>query len=579
MPEQDRSRYAADAYDYASKVVAGIIPACKWIKLACQRHIDDLKKQESEDFPYYFDPVSAGNACFFTELLPHTKGKWAVKKRGDALSNLITWEPWQRFIICSIFGWKRKKDDLRRYRQMWVWVPRKNGKSLLAAAIGVYMLVADGEFGAEVYSGASTEKQAFEVFRPAKQMIDRTPSLLKRVTSLTKSLSIASTGARFEPVVGNPGDGASPSCPIVDEYHEHKSDALFDTMETGMGAREQPLLIMITTAGVDISSPCYLLQKDGEKILEGSLERDDVFVMIYTVDEDDDWKSVEALKKANPNFGVSVFEDFLVARQTQALTSTRKQSTFKTKHLNIWVRARSAWMNMELWSACADTNLNLAQFEGEECWIGLDLSSKKDFTAKVYLFRRRLDDGHDHWYWFGEYYLPEDVAEDAENSHYQQWLRDGDLIATDGNIIDYHRIEAGLGGLDDYAEVIPDIDRFVIREVGYDPHGATELAQDLQDRHQIKVVEIPQRAKYLSEPMKWIEALVIAGRLHHNDNPVLNWMMSNITASEFADGTIFPRKEVVQNKIDGPVAGMIAMARAMAVDNEAGAIEQGFVDL
>ena len=219
-----RTQYpnVAKAEKYARDVVAGKIIACKWVILACQRHLDDKKASRSKDCPYKFDPAKAEKIAKFIQLLPHTKGKWAQ----DRL--LITLEPWQLFSICIPFGWIHKKTKLRRYSRVIIFVPRKNGKSIIAAGIGLYMFVADGEFGAEVYSGATTEKQAWEVFRPAKQMVDRTPQMKDwyGIESNASNMNVSRDGSRFEPIIGTPGDGSSPSCALVDEYHEHKDSTL-----------------------------------------------------------------------------------------------------------------------------------------------------------------------------------------------------------------------------------------------------------------------------------------------------------------------------------------------------------------
>lgn len=317
---------AAEAY--ARQVISGKIPACKWIKLACQRHLDEVKLSKAADFPYYFDPAKAERVAKFLQLLPHTKGKWASKRE------LIKLEGWQLFSVCIPFGWLRKKDDTRRYRTILIFVPRKNGKSIIGGGVGLYMFTADGEFGAEVYSGATTEKQAWEVFRPAKLMVDRTPELREHfgVEVNASNMCRLSDGSRFEPVIGKPGDGSSPSCAIVDEFHEHQDSTLFDTMETGMGAREQPVMLVITTAGSSIGGPCHQLVRDAERMLEGVIERPDLWAMLYTIDPGDDWTSEAVLIKANPNYGISINGDFLQARQRDAMQSAAKQATFRTKH-------------------------------------------------------------------------------------------------------------------------------------------------------------------------------------------------------------------------------------------------------
>jgi phage terminase large subunit-like protein len=545
------SSHAEIANQYALDVVEGRILACKWVKLACQRHLSDLDLSKSGEFPYVFDEAKAGRVCRFIEQLPHTKGDWAAKRENIKL------EPWQCFIYSAVFGWVHRETRLRRFRIAYICVPRKNGKSILAAGTGNYMFAADGEFGAEVYAGATCQRQAWEVFRPAKLMVERTPRL-KEVFGVdigAKNLCIPKNGSRFEPVVGKPGDGSSPSCAIVDEYHEHRTDELVDTMRTGMGARKQPLLWIITTAGVNLAGPCYGLQSDVQKVLEGTIQREELFGIVYSVDESDDWTSEAALEKANPNYGVSVMPEFLLSEQAAAIQNSRKQNIFKTKHLNIWCGASVAWMNMQRWQALADPKLKLEDFAGEPAWFGCDLSSSIDITAAVIVFKRLID-GVAHFYVFGRYYLPRERAEDSDFQNYQQWLHDGHLIGIDGPTVDLSIVREDL---------LKDSERFDIQQIAFDPWAALETQQELQrELGQDKIISIPQNTKNLSYPMKQLEALVLEKRIHHDGNPALTWMMSNVVAHEDANENIFPRKEKPENKIDGAVALIMALSRAMA---------------
>lgn len=538
------------AIDYARKVVDGRVVACKWVVAACRRHLNDLDRVGTDDFPYRFNETRGAVVCRFIELLPHTKGKWA---RGG---NRIHLEPWQVFILMVLFGWVNAETGLRRFRKAYICVPRKNGKSIIAGGIGLYMFAADDEYGAEVYSGATTEKQAWEVYRPARLMALKTPDFLEQfgVEVGAQNMHIAGDGSRFEPVIGKPGDGASPSCAIVDEYHEHEDDTLVDTMETGMGAREQPLTLVITTSGTNLESPCYALQQDAQKVLDGVVENEQMFAIVFTIDVGDDWTSEAALRKANPNYDVSVAGEFLRSKIREAVQSARKQNTIKTKHLNIWCTARNAWMNMEAWKACADPELEDTQFEGERCHVAIDLSSKLDITATLRVFRREVD-GDVHYYAFGRYYLPEERATDPDRQHYQGWMHDDLLTVTEGNVIDYNRV------LDDIKD---DGHRFEIAEVVGDPWNATKFMQDLQ-LEGFTVAEFPQTTQRLSEPMKELEALIVAKppRFHHDGNPILTWMMSNVTVKPDAKENVFPRKDRPESKIDGAVACVMGVNRAM----------------
>lgn len=529
------------AEKYARDIVSGAIPACKWVKLASERHLNELKQQKNKDFPFYFDSASAEKAAKFVQLMPHTKGKWAQKRLK------LTLEPWQCFFICCVFGWKKKKDDLRRFRRALLWVPRKNGKSALAAAIADYMFCADGEYGSEVYVGATTEKQAWEVFKPAKLMVSKSEEMKEYygIEVNASNMNIADDGSKMEPLIGNPGDGSSPHCAIVDEYHEHPDDRMVDTMETGMGAREQPLLLMITTAGDNVAGPCYNMQLDAQAMLEGTIQDEITFALIYGVDEGDKWDELDTLQKANPNFGVSVNEDYLINQLQDARNKARKQATFQTKHLNIWVGSRDAFFNVDKWNQCKNKDLKIEDYHGRRAYIGLDLASRVDIAALEIL----IPDGEDYIH-FGKHYLPESAI---TQEFYGGWMRDGWLTVTDGEIIDFNEIKQ---------DIIELCSQFEVAELAYDPFQATMLITELID-HGVPVVEMRPTVLNFSEPMKELDSLVRAGRIQHNGDPCFTWMMGNVTAREDAKSNIYPRKERDQNKIDGPVALMMALGRAL----------------
>lgn len=553
--------YAAIALQYATDVVEGRIPVCKWTRLACQRQISDLARQGSPDFPYVFNPqltdtkgkqyFPAVRICAFAELQPHIKGDWAAK------GLRIRLEPWQVFFLSTLFGWVHPVTGKRRFRVADLIVPRKNAKSTIAAVIGNYMLALDGEHGAEVYSGATSLKQAMEVFKPARLMASGKIGAEFRarygVLVNVSNLAVLETNSKFEPVIGKPGDGASPSCAIVDEYHEHPTSDLYDTMKTGMLARSQPLLLVITTAGANIGGPCYTHQVSLQKVLEGVIVDERRFGIIYTVDKDDDWTDIKSLIKANPNWGVSVDAETLAADLRDAINDPRKQAVFKTKHLNIWVNAASPWLNLQNFQACGDAELSLKQFLSEHAWAGLDLASKIDIASKALVFKREID-GEDHYYLFTRNYLPAAAIEKPENQHYQGWVETGALIKTAGNMINLNQIKE---------DVLADAERHVIAEIVIDAWGSREIAPALQEDG-FTVVDMPMTTRNLSEPMKFIQALVDAGRFHHDDNPATVWMFSNVEVFEDRNENIFPRKGSADKKIDAAVAAIIAVGRAMA---------------
>ena len=536
--------YAAVAAQYAHDVISGKIPAGKYVKLACQRHLDDLDWQAQDGFKFRFDAKAASKACAFIELMPHTKGKWAAQKQ------TIKLEPWQVFMTACLFGWLRRKDNTRRFRRFLLLVPRKNGKSIWAAAVGLYMLVADGEHGAEVYSGATTEKQAWEVFRPARLMAVKRPDMCNfyGLGVNASNLHVLGNESRFEPLIGKPGDGASPSSAIVDEYHEHDTNQMFDTMETGMGAREQPLMLVITTAGDNIAGPCYSMQDEAQKMLEGTRQDDDTLALIYGIDEGDDWTDPEILQKANPNWGVSVGSDFLLARQREALTNPRKAGVFKTKHLNMWVQSRSAYFNVQTYITAADEKLKLDMFSGQECIIGVDLAEKRDLTAIELVFRHGEGFAR-----FGRYYAPEDTIELPENEHFRTWRDTGRLIQIDGAVIDQREI---------LADIMADLELFNVREVSFDPWHSRQMAVELMDAG-ANVIEYRGSPSNMNEPMREMDKLIAEGKLFHDGDPAFTWMLSNVVNGTRAGELHRPAKERAQNKIDGPVACMLALGRWM----------------
>ena len=565
--------FAEIATDYATEVVEGKILACNWHRLACERHLNDLKRPESKSFPFEWNPEltdiegrvyrPAERVCKFAELMPHIKGDWAAR------GQLIKLERWQIFILASVFGWVIKATGKRRFRVADVIVPRKNAKSTLAAVIGNYMLAVDGEFGAEVYSGATSQDQAMEVFRPALLMARATPRFVQNygISVNVSNLSIAENNSKFEPVIGRPGDGASPSCAIVDEYHEHKTSELYDTMQTGMGARSQPLILVITTAGSDISGPCFMHQVELQKILEGVIENNQRFGIIFTADEDDDWTSETALLKANPNYGVSIDAEFLRLQQRDAISDPRKQNVFKTKHLNIWVAAASPWLNLSNLQRAGNSALSLGGSGWDGCVVGLDLASKQDIASAVWLCWK-TEDGARNYYAFSRNYAPEAAIEKEENAHYRTWVNEGHLIATPGNMIALQQIQE---------DIIESASAVHIREVAKDPWGGHQLGANLQEEG-LDVVDIPQQVRFLSDPMKEISAQIDAGRFHHDGNPCYVWMMSNVEVKEDRNENIFPRKLRAGNKIDGAVATIIGMNRALAVAEEDVPIDDFILD-
>lgn len=532
---------------YAEGVADGSIVAGRYVRLACERFLKDLKRQ---DWPYRYDAAKADRVVRFMELMPHVKGKWAAKKE------LLKLEPWQHFIECNLFGWVNRETGLRRFREGYEEEPRKQGKSMRVAARGVYLFAADGEAGAEVYSGATTEKQALEVFRPAWQMVQKLEPLRSRY-GIELAGNPKNPGAmyrtddmsKFEQMIGKPGDGSSPHAAIIDEYHEHDTDHMVDAMQTGMGAREQPLLSIITTAGSNLGGPCYEKRRDVIRILEGTVTDETIFGIIFGIDEGDAWDDPASLVKANPNYGISVFPEFLHAQLEQARRSASKQNAFRTKHLNDWVGAKQAWMNMLAWQR-QKRDLTVEQFRGCPCWIAVDLASKKDVAAVVLLFYR---DGQ--YFCIPLFYAPESAAE--ENDKYRDFASAGFLKLTPGNMTDYAFIEEEIKRLAGLVN---------LQDIAFDDWQANYLMTRLTQAN-VPVVTYNQTVKNMSEPMKEVEARTLNRTLWHDGNPVMTWMMGNVVCKVDAKENVYPRKESDSDprcKIDGPVGLIMGMGRAMA---------------
>ena len=544
--------HITDFNKYVENVLCGKIIACKWVKLACERHKKDIQKSKMKSFPFVFDEGKASNACDFIELLPHVKGKWAA----DPKTKTIKLEPWQKFIIGSIFGWIKKSSGKRRFQKARIYVPRKNGKSILAAGIGLYMFSCDNEHGAEVYSGATSEKQAWEVFSPARQMAIKQPLMSKAlgITVNAQSLIREFDNSKFLPVIGKPGDGSSPHCAIIDEYHEHKTSDLLDTMETGMGAREQPLSLVISTAGSNATSPCREDWRNCEKILSGidGFDEDNTFAIIFAADIDDNWEDESSLIKANPNWGVSINAEYMLAQLRDAKKEARGQSKFKTKHLNLWVSVKEAYFNLTEWNQLARPEIKREDYKEHSCYLSGDLASKHDLVALMQLFC--LPDNR--YALFGKYYIPESTLNLPENQHYRNWHIAGWIETAGEEVTD----------LDHFKEdVLAYCKEYNVIEMPSDPNRAWGVYPALE-KEGVPIVEYRNTVLTMSEPMKELDALIRSGRIIHCGDPVLAWAISNTTAREDLKSNIFPNKESATNKIDPVVGTIMALGRAIIRD-------------
>ncbi|MBS1026054.1 terminase large subunit [Gluconobacter cerinus] len=565
-----RYPYVQRAQRYIRDVLSGKTPACQWVVAACIRHQQDLERSKQKDFPYRFDKIHAEHVCVFLELMPHIKGPKA--RNGE----LIELEGWQCFILTTAFGWVSKKTGFRRFRRVYIEVPRGNAKSTLSSGVALYMLTADGEAGPEVYSAATTRDQAKIVFGDARKMVRKRRDLVRKyaLDNQTRFMLCGANDGEFRPLSrdGETQDGLNIHFACLDELHAHKTREVFEVVETGAGKRDQSLIWAITTAGFNRSGICfetrsYVVQVLRKALagwaanpyaLKGDLADDEQqFGIIYTLDDQDDWTDPTVWQKANPNWGISVMPDYVGGLAHKAMQLVSAQNGFKTKHLNLWVNADQAWMDMRAWDACADYDLSVDDFEAEECILSLDLASKVDLAVRLRLFRRMID-GKAHYFVFAVFYLPQKQVEESGNAQYEGWAVDGWIKVSEGDVIDFGMIEDDI--LDDNA-------CFNLAGVPYDPWQATQLSQRMRDKG-LPMREYGQTVANMSEPMKELEALVLLRRLHHDGNPVLAWCIANVVCHTDAKENIYPRKERPENKIDGAVALIMALGSALSEESD-----------
>ncbi|CAM5220376.1 hypothetical protein CDEF62S_00636 [Castellaniella defragrans] len=559
--------YTEIARRYAQSVVAGEIDACGWVKKACARQLADLDRFKGKATAYRFNPLltdaagrkyrPADNLCAFVELLPHIKGPLA--------GTPIRLEPWQIFVLTTIFGWVDKSGH-RRYRRVYIEVPRGNAKSTLSSAVGLYMLTADGEGGAECYSLATTRDQARIVFGDAQAMARKSAGFRARygVTVGAHNIHVLASASKFEALSaeGSTLDGLNIHFGCIDELHAHKTRTVYDVVETGTGKRDNSLLWVITTAGSDRAGICFEIHSFVTKVLDGVIEDDSQFGIIYGLDDGDDWGLEDSLVKANPNWGISVRPEVILPLQAKALQLPSATNNFRTKHCNDWVSVDTAWMDIRAWERCAEPTLTLDVFAGKPCWIGIDLASKVDIASMAVLFEHGEKVAV-----FVRHFLPEETVYSAANSQYQGWMNAGRLLATPGNVTDFGFIEA---------ELLDWSSRFEVKAVAFDPFQATQFSTRMMAEG-LPMIEVRPTVLNFSEPMKLLKAQVLQGKLAFDGDPVLTWMVSNVVCHRDAKDNIYPRKERPENKIDGVVAVLMALNRLVLDTGDSGFIEQGFV--
>lgn len=544
--------------DYAEKVTQGKIPAGKLVILACERHLRDLKAAPMRGL--FFDEEAADHAIEFFSFLRLWEGEW----KGCTFEL----QPWQKFNVGSLFGWKRA-DGLRRFRVGYIEVPRKNGKSPLMAGVGLYLLVADDEPGAQIYSAATKRDQARIVWKHAAKMAETSPAISKRVRIYwgKGNMHVPKTESKFEPLGADADtmDGLNIHGGLIDELHAHKKRDVWDVLETATGARRQPLQLGITTAGHDQASICYEQHEYGEKILRSVIEDDTYFVYISCMDEGDDWDSVETWRKANPNFGISVKEDDLRRKCSKAKKMPAAQNAFLRLHLDKWTQQANRWISLELWDENAGM-VDEAQLAGRKCYGGLDLASVSDINAWVMVFPDESDP--DLVDVLCRFWCPEARLHDDGNKYkdqYEKWKKSGHLITTPGNAVDYGFIRA---------QVIKDAEAFQLKDMNVDRlFQAHQISMELQEEG-IEIAGMGQGFLSMAVPMKEFERRLLAKKIRHGGNPVLRFMADNVAVKEDPAGNQKPDKAASQGKIDGIVALVMALDRAMRHEDKTSVYEK-----
>lgn len=540
------------APQYIEDVLENRIVVGRWVRLAVERHVRDLETGHERGL--YFDEEAAKRAIKFFKFLKHSKGEWA--------GQTLTLEPWQQFIFWVVFGWKRASDGMRRFRTAYMEVARKNGKSTMISGAGLYLLDADGEPGAEIYTAATKKDQAKITHSEATRMVKASPLLRKRIGIFKDNLHVEKTASKFEPLGRDADslDGLNIHGCIVDELHAHKTRDLWDVLETATGARRQPLMIAITTAGFNRQSICYEQHEYTRKILDQIVKDDTFFGIIYALDDDDDWEDERNWIKANPNLGISVKLDDLRRKAAKAKEMPSALFAFLRLHMNLWTQAETKWIDPVKWRACGDP-VEAEGLRGRICYGGLDLSSTIDITALVLVFLPLK--AKDKFRILCFFWCPEESIHERSKRDrvpYEAWLLQGFIEATPGNVIDYAFI---LAKIEELAGM------FDLREIAFDRWGATKLAQDMQESG-LTIVEFGQGFASMSGPMKELERLIASEEMAHGNNPVLAWMADNLVARQDPAGNIKPDKEKSIEKIDGMVALIMALDRAIRNEGESG---------
>ena len=516
---------------YADGVRSGELPSCQFIRLAIDRWFDDCQRDD-----LVFDIAPAILFVNFAEQLKHFKG--------DLAGQYIHLEPWQIFAAANILCWLKKDTGLRRYQYADILVPRKNGKTTFAAILALFLLFLDGEAGAEVYTAAVDKAQAKICFDAAKVLIQ--DSIFAKVMTIRRGeVRYDRSQSHLAPLSKDTKnkDGLNPYCAVCDERHAWQTNEIYDVLNTGMGARSQPLIISISTAGMDTTLPYYSDIQLYKDVMLGNKKLDNHFIMIYTPDDGDKWDDPLTWAKVNPNLGVSLRPEYIQQSAEEArMKGGSTLASFLVKNLNLWVDAPEVWIPDDQYLA-NNAPFDEEQLKGKECYVGMDLASKGDITATALYFPsvnvfKML------------FVIPEAKVRELEDRvDYRRWAEQGWVTVTPGNVLDEDwYVTFVLNTLSDYK----------VRCIAYDPWGAWNLVGKFQ-RYEQELLAYQQSIRYMSVPTKHFESLVRMGKLNFLGNPVMRWMMGNVTIYTDPNANVKLDKSRSRNKIDGVAAAVDAI--------------------
>ena len=539
--------YKKTVNKYIQDVIHNRVKVGELARLRVQRHLNDLENAYSQNM--YFDEKAALKVLNFFKFTKHSKGR-------DFSGKVFELSPWQAFDIWCIYGWKRE-GGARRFRYAYTDIARKNGKTTFAAAQALFLLMMDQEPGAEIYTVATKRDQARICLDEARNIVNKSSELKKYSEVWQHAITCEMMGSTMKALSSdaNSLDGLNPHGVVLDEFHAHKDDLVFNVMKSALGSRSNPLFLILTTAGFNRFSPCYSFRDVAIKVLQGVLQQDDLFASIHTLDADDDPHDPENWVKSNPNLNVSVKLDYLIDEHKSAKNNPQQLYNFLTKNLNIWTNSSEQWLPFDKVEEC--NSLPIPDLAGMECYGGLDLASTRDTNAFALVFP--LPDNSfvlKLFFWMPEMNVIDRVKNKGIN--YDVWIRDGHITETPGNITDYDFIKA---------DILHLCDKYNVKRIAYDRWNASQLVIDLNNDG-IDILPYGQGYGSMSTPTKEFELLILSNKINLCQNPVMNWHISNVAIQRDPADNVKIDKKRSAEKVDGVVAAVMALGNYIDIHSK-----------